>query len=230
MKALILCGGIGERLKPHTETVPKAMIEVNNKPLLQHVIEFLKLNRITDIVILCGYLSHVIREFFGDGSKFGVRISYSVETEKLGTAGAVNNAKRLIDDDFLLINGDVLTNFSLNEMIHEFKTREENIMALVRPFNPYGVAQVKKISSRVGKLESFIEKPKMQEWINAGYVALKKSALEIFPEKGDVEKLVYPKLQEKGQLLAYFIDDKYFWKAIDTSKDLREVNSNAGVA
>jgi mannose-1-phosphate guanylyltransferase len=224
MKALVLCGGLGERLRPYTESVPKVMLEVNGKPILQHVIEHLKASGLTDIVLLCGYKHEIIKKFFGDGKNFGVKLTYSVETEKLDSGGAVKNAEKFIDGDFLLVNGDNLTNFPIKELVAEFEKRKQNIMALVRPNNPYGVAKIKNIDGNVCEIVGFEEKPKMNEWINAGFIALKKETLKLFPEKGQAERLVYPLLQKRGELLGYLIPDNFFWKGIDTVKDLREAN------
>lgn len=221
MKAVILCGGLGERLRPKTETVPKVMLEVKGKPILEHQINFLKKFGLKDIVLLARQQSEKIEEYFGDGKKFGVKIEYSVEKEKLGTAGAVKNAERLIDDDFLLINGDVITNFPLDELL-EIKGR--NVVSLVRPENRFGVAKISNIKGKTCLVEKFIEKPKMDVWINAGYTVLKKSTLKTFPEKGDIEKTVYVELAERKELSGYLIGEEYFWKAIDTPKDLKEAN------
>jgi mannose-1-phosphate guanylyltransferase len=224
MKALVLCGGLGERLRPYTESVPKVMLEVNGKPILQHVIEHLKASGLTDIVLLCGYKHEIIKKFFGDGKNFGVKLTYSIETEKLDSGGAVKNAEKFIDGDFLLVNGDNLTNFPLKELVAEFEKRKQNIMALVRPNNPYGVAKIKNVDGNVCEIVGFEEKPKMNEWINAGFIALKKETLKLFPEKGQAERLVYPLLQKRGELLGYLIPDNFFWKGIDTAKDLKEAN------
>lgn len=226
MKALILAGGLGERLRPHTEKVPKVMLEVNGKPILQQIIEKVKAEGITDIVILCGHMKEQIFDYFGGGKEFGVRISYSVEKEKLGTAGAVKNAETFIDEDFILINGDVLTDFPLKELLQIFQKTGKNVLSLVKPYNPFGVAKIKNVEGSVCEIESFVEKPKMNDWINAGYTVLKKESVKEFPEKGDVETDVYPKLQNERKLIGFLIDEKYFWKSIDTSKDLREMNSN----
>jgi NDP-sugar pyrophosphorylase family protein len=224
MIALILCGGLGERLRPHTEKVPKVMLEVNGRPILEQIIGRLKESGITEIVLLCGYLYEKIALHFGDGKKFGVNIQYSVEKEKLGTGGAVKNAKKFVDEDFILINGDVVTDFPLKDLIDAFGKTGKNVLCIVRPFNPFGVAKISHVDGSVCRIDSFEEKPKMNDWINAGYTVMKRSVIDDFPDKGDVETQVYPKLQADGEILGFMIEDKYFWKSIDTSKDLREMN------
>lgn len=224
MKAVILCGGLGERLRPYTKTVPKVMLEVNGKPILAYVIENLKAAGLTDIVLLCGYKHEIIKNSFGDGKKFNAKITYSIEKEKLGTGGAAKNAEKIIDDDFILVNGDNLTDFPIKELVEAFRKTGKNIMALVKPNNPYGVAKIKNVDGSICEIENFVEKPKMNEWINAGLIVLKKSVLQIFPKEGEAEIEVYPKLQQKGELLGYLIEEKYFWKGVDTTKDWKEAN------
>lgn len=223
MQAVILCGGLGERLRPYTETVPKVMLELKGKPILEHVISYIKKSGISDFVLLCGYKSNYIEDYFKNGKKFNVKISYSVETEKLGTAGAVNNAKVLINDDFILINGDVITDFDLYKLILLFKKISRPIVSLVRPTNPYGVVETEN-GNNGAKINRFVEKPRMDEWVNAGYTVIPKSLAGVFPEKGDIETSVYPKLVKDGQLHAYFLEDNCNWRSIDTHKDLKEVN------
>lgn len=226
MKSLILCGGLGERLRPHTESIPKVMLEIKGKPILEYVVNFLKKYGQTDLVLLCGYKPEEIENYFGDGKKFGVQIKYSIEKEKLGTGGAVRNARDLIGGgDFLLVNGDVITNFDLNEQKKEFyKSNKKCVMSLVRPENPFGVAEIEDVVGKVCKIKSFLEKPKMKEWIHAGYDMLKEVTIEMFPEKGDAERVVFPKLWEENELLGFLIGDNYSWTSIDTSKDLKKMN------
>lgn len=228
MKALVLCGGLGERLRPLTEDKPKAMLEVRGKPLLEYVIKFLKKNGLEDIVLLCGYKHEEIEKYFGDGKKFSVNLNYSVEEEKLGTAGAVANAIKYIDSDFIVVNGDVITDFPLKDMIKEFEKTGKNLMALVKPNNPFGIAKISEIDGKICRIDSFVEKPKMDEWINAGYLILKKDVFKMFRGRGDAESEVYPLLQKRGELLGFLIDDKYFWKSIDSIKDWKEVNGMQG--
>ncbi|MBI4009996.1 MAG: nucleotidyltransferase family protein [Candidatus Aenigmarchaeota archaeon] len=223
MQAVILCGGLGERLRPHTEKIPKVMLELKGKPILEHVINHIKKYGIEVIVLLCGYKSDEIKNHFGNGKKFGVNINYSVEKEKLGTAGAVNNAKDLIHDDFILINGDVITDFPLDRLLNEFDKLNKAVISLVRPKSPFGVAKIENTENGV-KIKNFVEKPRMNEWINAGYTVIPKDFLRLFAKNGDVETDVYPKLVKTGDLYAFLLDDKYYWKSIDTHKDLKEIN------
>ncbi len=223
MQAVILCGGLGERLRPYTEKIPKVMLQLNRKPILEHVIKHIKKSGINNFVLLCGYKSEEIKNYFGDGKKFGVKISYSVEKEKLGTAGAVNNAKDLIKDDFILVNGDVITDFPIDKLINEFQKISKPIVSLVRPKSPFGIAEIENSGDGI-KLKKFVEKPRMKEWINAGYTVIPKDLLKLFVKNGDVETDVYPKLVKSCELHAFLLADSCNWRSIDTHKDLKELN------
>src|SRR4029077_9597920 len=106
MQVLILAGGLGTRMRPITETIPKPMITVAGKPFLQHQLELLRGAGIAKVLLLVAYLGEQIREYFGDGAKFGCKISYSFEPAPLGTGGALKNAEAQLQDDFVLVNGD----------------------------------------------------------------------------------------------------------------------------
>ena len=223
MQAVILCGGLGERLRPYTKKIPKVMLELKGKPILEHVINHIKKYGINEFVLLCGYKSKEIKNYFAGGKKIGVNIIYSIEKEKLGTAGAVCNAKEFIKDDFVLVNGDVITDFPLDKLLEEFQKTSKAILSVVRPRNPFGVVEIEETGNGI-KIKNFAEKPKMNQWINAGYTVMSKDLLKIFPKNGDVETDVYPKLVKTGELYAFLINDECNWKSIDTHKDLKEVN------
>ena len=122
MIALIIAGGFAKRMWPVTKDVPKGLLEIKDKPILQWQIEALKKYGITDIVICCGYLSEQIEERFDDGSSLGVNINYSIEKEPLGTAGAIGNAKKFIKETFIDINGDLFFDVNLKEFIKFHKS------------------------------------------------------------------------------------------------------------
>ena len=121
MKALILCAGEGTRLGFLTKKIPKPMVLINRKPILEYIINLCKFHGITEIAINTGYLSEKIKEYFGDGSRFGVKINYSFEKELLGTAGALNNFKDFFNESFFVIYGDNITNLNLTKMKQEHK-------------------------------------------------------------------------------------------------------------
>jgi len=137
MKAIILCAGRGERLRPLTDTIPKPMIPINNKPVLEYIINLLKKNGIKDIAINTSHLPEKIREYFGDGKKFGVKITYSFEPEMLGTSGALNNFRHFFNtnEPFLVFYGDNITNIDLKKML-EFHKQKNAIATLALRKNP----------------------------------------------------------------------------------------------
>ena len=221
MKALILAGGLGERLRPHTEKVPKPLVEVAGKPILYWQIEWLKRHGVRNIVLAIGYLGEKIIEEIGDGSKFGVNVEYSPEKEKLGTGGAIKNAKKHLEDvdRFYVINGDIITNIDLTKINEKIQNGYLGGIAVVPLPSPYGIIKFDEVT---GKIKSFVEKPKLPDYyINAGVYMLKTEVLEMLPDKGDIEKTTFPKLAEEGKLVAVPFKDVY-WKSVDTHKDIKE--------
>ncbi len=219
MLAAILAGGFGKRLRPYTEEVPKPLVEVAGKPILEWQIEWLKKHGIEEFVLLIGYRKEKIIEHIGSGSRLGVRVTYVVEDEPLGTGGAVKNAEHILSktDVFLVLNGDILTNLDPMKLVEKLDEGYLGVIATIPLPSPYGVLEIED-----SKVKGFIEKPKLKDyWINAGVYALKPSALKYFPEKGDLERTAFPAMARDGVLAAVkYID--IFWKAIDTYKDLEE--------
>ncbi len=222
MLAAILAGGFGKRLRPFTEEYPKPMIPVAGKPLLEYQIEWLKKHGFNEIVLLVGYKKEKIIEHFGSGSRYGVRITYVVEDEPLGTGGAIKNAEHILskEDVFLVLNGDILTN--LNPLLLVEKVEKSNLLAAIATIplpSPYGILELDG-----DMVKGFIEKPLIKDyWINAGVYAMKPNALKYFPEKGDLEKTAFPAMARDGVLGAVRYTS-VFWKAIDTFKDLEEAS------
>ncbi|MGB9725333.1 MAG: nucleotidyltransferase family protein [Fervidicoccaceae archaeon] len=221
MIALILAGGLGKRLKPYTDKVPKPMIEVGGKPILEWQVEWLKKYGIKNFIFLTGHLSEVIEKYFGNGDKWGVEIRYSKEEEPLGTAGAVKKAESFMkEEDFFLINGDIITNlnpFLLKESLDE---KSLGIVALVPLKSPYGIVDL----DEKGFILKFREKPIIENyWINAGVLYFVSDVLKYFPSKGNYETEVLPKLAEERKLKGFKFTNVY-WKSIDSHKDLEEAN------
>jgi len=159
MKALFLAGGLGTRLRPLTNNLPKPMVPIMGKPLLERNIENLKRFGIDEIVLSTCYKPAKIQKYFGDGSRFGVKISYICEDEPLGTAGAIKNAERFFNDTFLVFNADILSDFDISEMIKYH--REKGALATIavtQVDNPstYGVIE----HDENGFITAFKEKPK----------------------------------------------------------------------
>jgi NDP-sugar pyrophosphorylase family protein len=221
--ATILAGGFGKRLRPFTEEYPKPMISVGGRPLLEYQIMWLKKHGFNEIVLLVGYKKEKIIEYFGSGSRYGVKITYIVEDEPLGTGGAVKNAEHILskEDFFLVLNGDILTNLNPLPLVEKLLSSDFLAVIATIPLpSPYGILQLEDDT-----VYGFIEKPLIRDyWINAGIYAMKPEALKYFPERGDLEKTAFPAMARDKKLGAVKYVD-VFWKAIDTFKDLEEAAS-----
>ncbi|MFH1916638.1 MAG: nucleotidyltransferase family protein [Nanoarchaeota archaeon] len=210
---VILAGGMGTRLKPITTEIPKPLVPVQGKPILEHNIELLRLHDIKDIIISIGYKGEMIREYFGDGRKFGVNIFYVEEKEPLGTAGPLRLAEALLQSSFVLMNGDELKDIDLFEMFHCHKEHHAwGTIALTEVADPvsYGCA---KLDGE--KILAFIEKPSKgkepSSLINSGLYILEPDVIGLIPNKNcSIEKEIFPKLAEKGVLYGFKFNGQWF--------------------
>jgi mannose-1-phosphate guanylyltransferase len=218
---VILAGGLGKRLRPLTSDRPKPMIQINNTPIIELQVKWLKKSGITDIIVLVGHLREKIKHHLADGKKFGVNISYIEENVPLGTGGALKNAKDHIiqngnsDPGFFVINGDILTN------LDPFTISEKGSMtlALVPMKSTFGIVETN------GDLVSkFIEKPSIEDmWINAGVYYFSNEIFDYLPDKGNLETVTLPMLVEKQKLKAKKFSNNY-WRSIDSHKDVDEAS------
>lgn len=180
MKAVIMAGGEGTRLRPLTINRPKPMVSIVDRQAMHQIIELLKLHGITDVIVTVQYLSNVIQDYYGDGSNYGISITYSVEEIPLGTAGSVKNAQRFLDEPFLVISGDALTDINLSEVIdHHIERQAMATLVLARVPNPLDYGLV--ITDETGHIEQFVEKPSWGEvfsdTVNTGIYVLDPAAL-----------------------------------------------------
>lgn len=223
MKAIIIAGGKGERLRPYTEDKPKCMIPVLGNPLLSFQVRLLKSHGFDHITICCGYLHEVIMEHFGDGGKYGVKIDYLIEEEPLGRGGAIRGALEKMGtttEPVLALNGDCFTNTNLGELLNFHKQHQPMATLVSVPLNsPYGILDF----SDDTMISGFREKPELPFWINAGIYILNPAIKDLLPVKGDHETLTFPKLAENGKLRCF--KSRAFWRTIDTVKDLTEVRN-----
>ena len=181
MKAVILAGGLGTRLRPLTNKKPKPMLPLGKRPLLEHLIKWIKKNDVKDIVLCVSYLHETIEKYFGDGSKFGVNIEYAVSKKPLATAGQLKTAQKLIDDTFVCVYGDSLFDFSLRSMINNHKKKKSFItMSLYEHKTPiqYGVIDTR----NNGKVLSWNEKPEIKSKINMGCYIMEPKILNFIPK------------------------------------------------
>lgn len=223
MKAVVMAGGEGSRLRPLTISRPKPMVPLVDRPVMEHIIELLKIHGITNIVVTVQYLANIIQDHFGDGSSFGVHIEYSLEEQPLGTAGSVKNAEHLLQEPFLVISGDALTDFDLSKIIafHESR-RSLATITLTRVPNPleYGVI----IVNEQGHIRQFLEKPSWGEvfsdTVNTGIYVLDPKVFR-YIERGkftDWSKDVFPQMLRKGDTLIGYITDGY-WTDVGTIEE-----------
>src|SRR5262245_35635213 len=223
MKAVVMAGGEGSRLRPLTINRPKPMVPLVDRVVMAQIIELLKLHGITNIVVTVQYLANTIQDNFGDGSSYGVRIEYSLEEQPLGTAGSVKNAEHLLQEPFLVISGDALTDFDLSKIIGFHNAREAlATLTLTRVPNPleYGVI----IVDEEGAVKQFLEKPSWGEvfsdTVNTGIYVLDPAVFKHI-EKGvitDWSKDVFPRMLRKGDALAGCIAEGY-WTDVGTIEE-----------
>lgn len=213
MKAIIVAGGRGERLRPVTDRIPKPMIEVRGKPILLHIIKLLKKHGISDYILALCYFPELITDFFGNGAKYGVNIEYIFEdpNNPIGTAGAILGAKNLINETFVVTYGDILRDLDIGDMI-DFHKKNRAFVTL----NTYK-RESKDAKSRVlidskNRITKFIERPKENEleenfiWVNGSFYILEPEIFEWIPEnqKSDFGLDIFPKLlSAKNALYAY---------------------------
>lgn len=225
-KAVILCAGKGTRLLPITKEIPKPMITVAKKPLLEYNILLCKKNNIREICINTSYLSEKITGFFGTGSRLGVNITYSLEKELLGTAGALKNFKEeLKNDDFFVIYGDNLSNINLKEMMecHKKNKAIATLFLYQEEIKDKGSTVGSVIINKDGKVKEIIEKPSIEEkekikktvesrkYINAGIYALSPKIFKyINKEPIDFASEVFPSALESNEKISGFTQDCFF--------------------
>lgn len=206
--AVILCGGKGTRLRPITESVPKPMIRINGKPILEHVLDWLKSYDVSRFVFATGYKHEVIEDYFGDGEKMGVTIGYSREGEDrpLGTGGAVKKAAKRFDSAFLLANCDVLTNFNVADMVESHRRAGALVTVSLKPVREpsrFGVAEIE--GSRIRR---FVQKPAPgtapSNLANAGVAVFEPDAVRMMPDRPHAfETELFPALAARGKLAGY---------------------------
>ena len=221
MRAIILAGGKGERLRPFTDDRPKPMVEVLGIPIMGYQIQWLQAQGVRHIVISCGYRCEVIQHFFGDGQKWGVHLDYSIEETPLGRGGGIKKAFSMLpsgDDPLVATNGDIITNFNLHSMIDCHQRAGDLATILLTPFvSPYGIVEIND-----DRVIGFREKPTLPYWINGGIYILSPEIYSCLPDQGDHEDTTFPELSQEGKLGAF--KSSAFWRAVDTVKDLSEVN------
>jgi mannose-1-phosphate guanylyltransferase / phosphomannomutase len=231
VKAVVMAGGEGTRLRPLTSNQPKPMVPVVGKPCMEHIIELLRRHGMTDIVVTVAYLPQVIRGYFDDGGELGVELHYSVEETPLGTAGSVKNAAELLDETFLVISGDALCDFDLDALVDAHRRHGAvATLALYSVENPLEFGVV--ITDSDGRVERFLEKPSwgqvFSDTINTGVYVLEPEVLAAVPEGAsyDFSKQLFPDLLRRGKPVYGHLVEGY-WQDIGNLDQYRKANFDA---
>ncbi len=210
MKAVILAGGLGTRLQPYTTFMPKPMLPLGEKPLLEHLIDWNRKNGIKSIVLCVSYLRKTIEDYFENGKRFGVEIEYANANRPLATAGQLKTAEKFIDDTFVCIYGDSIFDFNLKQMITRHKQKKSFVTMGLFEFKtnlPYGVIE----TSKNGKVLSWNEKPEINANINMGCYVMEPGVFDFIPKNKPygMDDLVR-KIMTKNKLVQSFITKKGF--------------------
>jgi len=226
MKAVVMAGGEGSRLRPLTIGRPKPMVPMVSKPVMAHILDLLKRQGITEVVVTLHFMPEVIQSYFGDGSHLDMQIHYAIEETPLGTAGSVKNAQEFLDEPFVIISGDAVTDINLQQVIafHEEKAADATL-TLYRVPNPleYGVI----ITDTEGRISQFLEKPSwgevISDTVNTGIYVIEPTVLDLIEEgvPTDWSKDVFPKMLEAGQPLYGYVADGHWTDVGDIAEYMR---------
>lgn len=221
MKAVILAGGEGTRLRPLTFLNPKPMLPLINRPFMENFILWLKSHRIKDIIFSTGYLPEIFENYFGDGSRFGVKITYVEEKESLDTCGGVKNVERYLDNNsFMVFNGDILSSLDLTDMMAFHREKKADItisLTSVEDPTSYGLVPV----DDEGRVIEFLEKPKKDEivtkLVNAGIYVIEPHIMGLVPkgEKYSFERELFPEVLNEGYRVFGYVSNSY-WLDVGT--------------
>ncbi|MBE9065414.1 mannose-1-phosphate guanyltransferase [Leptolyngbya cf. ectocarpi LEGE 11479] len=232
MRAVLMAGGSGTRLRPLTCDLPKPMVPVLNRPIAEHIVNLLKRHDIKEVIATLYYLPDVMRDYFQDGHDFGVQMTYAVEEDQpLGTAGCVKNIAELLDDTFLVISGDSITDFDLKEAVRFHKEKgSKATLVLTRVPNPIEFGVV--ITDEENRIKRFLEKPSTSEifsdTVNTGTYILEPEVLDYLPanQEQDFSKDLFPLLLEKGEPMYGYVADGY-WCDVGHLEAYREAQYDA---
>ncbi len=226
MKAVIMAGGFGTRIQPLTGSMPKPMIPLFNRPIMLHIVELLKKYEITELIMLLYHQPFYIKNFFRDGSDFGVKITYVTPIADMGTAGAVKAAEKYLDERFLVISGDLLTDFNLKKIIDFHVDRKANAtitLTSVKDPLQFGVV----ITDKEKRITQFLEKPGwgevISDTINTGIYVLEPEVLKYIPEgeNFDFSQDLFPLMLTKKDAL-YGVTARGYWRDIGNTDSYRE--------
>ncbi|KAB8161975.1 NTP transferase domain-containing protein [Streptomyces sp. 3MP-14] len=221
MKAVVMAGGEGTRLRPMTASMPKPLLPVANRPIMEHVLRLLKRHGLTETVVTVQFLASLVKNYFGDGEELGMDLTYAHEEKPLGTAGSVKNAEEALkDDSFLVISGDALTDFDLTDLIRFHRERGALVtVCLTRVPNPleFGIT----IVDDEGKVERFLEKPTwgqvFSDTVNTGIYVMEPEVFDYVEPDASVDWSgdVFPRLMKEGRPIYGYVAEGY-WEDVGT--------------
>ncbi len=231
MKAVVMAGGEGTRLRPLTSNQPKPMVSIVGKPCMEHILELLRTHGLTEVVVTVAFLPQAIRGYFGDGESLGMEIGYSVEESPLGTAGSVRLAAKQLDETFLVISGDALCDVDIGALVDFHKERGAAVtIGLKSVENPLEFGIV--VTDEDGRIERFLEKPSwgqvFSDTINTGIYVLEPEVLKHVPgdRPFDFSKELFPYLLDMGRPLYGYVMGGY-WQDIGNIDQFRQANFDA---
>jgi NDP-sugar pyrophosphorylase family protein len=218
-------------MRPYTDDAPKAMVPVAGAPIVGYQLAWLAGHGVKSVTISGGYKHEMISDYAGDGSRFGVEIRYAIEDEPLGRGGGLKYAARRLADPaapFFVLNGDVITTFSLAEMAKYHDQHDGAVTLALSPYRSnWGVADL----DDGDRIRGFVQSPELPYWINAGIYVFGPDVVPMLPDKGDHEDSTFPQLAKDGRLVGYRLSG--YWRGIDTVKDVaeasKEIQSSEGV-
>ncbi|MGE0242431.1 MAG: NDP-sugar synthase [Nitrososphaeraceae archaeon] len=212
MQAVILAGGLGTRLQPYTFFIPKPMLPLGNKPLLEYLIEWIKeLKNIDEVIICVSYLHRTIEDYFEDGGRFGIKISYAHSERPLATAGQLKTAEKFLNDRFLCLYGDSIYDFDLAKMVHEHEVSKAFLSMALMKYKTrlkYGFIDADEGENFV---TSWREKPEVEGLINIGCYIMEKEFLNMIPNSSTVgmDKIVKEVISQKKIVKAFTIESGF---------------------
>src|SRR5256714_412671 len=231
MKAVVMAGGEGTRLRPLTSNQPKPMVPIVGKPCMEHIIELVREHGFEEVVVTVAFLPQAIRSYFGDGESLGMTIEYSVEESPLGTAGSVGLAREKLDEPFLVIPGDALCDIDLTKLVEFHREKGAAVtIGLKSVENPLEFGIV--VTDDDGRIERFLEKPSwgqvFSDTINTGIYVLEPEVLRHIPTDRpfDFSKELFPLLLEMGRPMYGHVMEGY-WQDIGNLDQFRQANFDA---
>lgn len=225
VKAVVMAGGFGKRLHPLTENLPKPMLPVGDKPIMEHIIDGLRTAGIRQVSVTTHYMPEKIKAYFGTGADFGVNINYVAEDQPLGTAGGVGLLDP-IDEPLLVINGDILTGLNFRDMVAYHQETQAALTVALRPYHfsvPYGVVETEN-----GYVRSLVEKPVYTFYVNAGIYLLSPQAHQLIPrgQRMDMTDLINRLLEQHQQVASFPLRE--YWLDIGQPGDYARAQSEIG--